>query len=366
MRILLLSAYDALSHQYWRQGLVSAFPEHDWTTLTLPPRYFSWRIRGNSLSWAFSKRDILEQPYDLIVATSMVDLTGLKGLVPALAQVPTLVYFHENQFAYPESGHAFKSVEPQMLNLYNALAADLVVFNSAFNRDTLLDGAARLLNKLPDQVPAGLIPAIEQKSEVIPVPLPQDVFCPAIVQPGPLQIIWNHRWEYDKGPELLKDALLAMLDAKLDFKLHVVGQQFRHTPEVFTEIHQLLNQQQRLGYWGHVESVQEYRALLQASDVVLSTALHDFQGIAVLEGVAAGCVPVVPNRLAYKELLNEAFRYGDQKEVDSMVTLLQQMARLKKSEQPLPCPDIQQLSWDAMKTRYAQALARASRDQSVL
>ncbi len=28
MKILLLSAYDALSHQYWRKGLVGAFPEY--------------------------------------------------------------------------------------------------------------------------------------------------------------------------------------------------------------------------------------------------------------------------------------------------------------------------------------------------
>ncbi len=361
MRILLLSAYDALSHRYWRQDLVNAFPEHDWTTLALPPRYFAWRIRGNSLSWAYSERETLEQPYDLIVATSMVDLTGLKGLVPTLAQTPALVYFHENQFAYPESGHAFKSVEPQILNLYNALAADLVVFNSAFNRDSLLAGAERLLKKLPDQVPAGLIPAIEQKSEVIPVPLPPEVFCSTTPQPGPLQLVWNHRWEYDKGPDLLKNAIGAMLETKLDFKLHVVGQQFRHTPEVFTEIHKLLNQHQRLGHWGHVESVQDYRALLQTSDAVLSTALHDFQGIAVLEGVAAGCVPVVPDRLAYKELFSEDFRYGEQQEVESMVELLQQLAGLKNSQQVLPCPDIHHLSWAAMKARYEHAITGASR-----
>ena len=43
MRILLLSAYDAESHRYWREGLVSRFPEHHWQVLRLPPRYFNWR-----------------------------------------------------------------------------------------------------------------------------------------------------------------------------------------------------------------------------------------------------------------------------------------------------------------------------------
>ncbi len=75
MRILLLSAYDAHSHRRWRQGLVDAFPDWQWTVLTLPPRNFLWRIRGNSLSWAFSERETLEQPYDLVIATSMTDLS---------------------------------------------------------------------------------------------------------------------------------------------------------------------------------------------------------------------------------------------------------------------------------------------------
>ncbi|WP_010322237.1 tRNA-queuosine alpha-mannosyltransferase domain-containing protein [Marinobacterium stanieri] len=361
MRILLLSAYDAMSHRYWRQGLVKAFPEHQWTVLSLPPRYFAWRIRGNSLSWAFNERATLEQPYDLIVATSMVDLTGLKGLVPALANIPTLVYFHENQFAYPESAHAVKSVEPQILNLYNALAADRVVFNSAFNRDTLLQGARKLLHKLPDQVPPNLVALIEQKTEVIPVPLPAEVFCPSKPSTDPLQLVWNHRWEYDKGPELLKAAVEQMLSNNLDFKLHLVGQQFRHTPKVFEDIKQLLEQHQKLGRWGHIESVQEYRALLQGSDAVLSTALHDFQGIAVLEGVAAGCTPVVPDRLAYRELFAAEYRYQEQDEASSLMHKLQHLEALKQAGQSLPCPNIEHLSWDALRPKYAKAFSKSIR-----
>ena len=98
MRILLLSAYDADSHVYWRKGLVEHLDEHEWTVLSLPGRYFSWRMRGNSLSWAFEQRELLSQAYDLVVATSMTDLSALRGFVPSLAQIPTLVYFHENQF----------------------------------------------------------------------------------------------------------------------------------------------------------------------------------------------------------------------------------------------------------------------------
>ena len=81
MRILLLSAYDAVSHRQWREGLVAALPEHNWTVLALPPRHFRWRIRGNSLSWGVGERSILKQSFDCLVATSMVDLASLKGLL---------------------------------------------------------------------------------------------------------------------------------------------------------------------------------------------------------------------------------------------------------------------------------------------
>ena len=127
MRILLLSAYDAHSHRRWRQGLVDAFPDWQWTVLTLPPRNFLWRIRGNSLSWAFAERETLLQPYDLLVATSMTDLAALKGMVPALAKVPAMVYCHENQFAYPDQ-RELQSMEPEFVSLYAVLAAERVLF----------------------------------------------------------------------------------------------------------------------------------------------------------------------------------------------------------------------------------------------
>ena len=147
MRVLLLSAYDAHSHRRWREGLVAAFPEWDWTVLTLPPRNFAWRIRGNSLSWAFAERRLLQQSYDLMVATSMTDLSSLRGLVPALTRLPTLVYCHENQFAYPEGRQQLGRVESMMVNLYTLLAGDRVVFNSVWNRDSCLDGIQGFLKR---------------------------------------------------------------------------------------------------------------------------------------------------------------------------------------------------------------------------
>lgn len=359
MRILLLSAYDAASHGYWHKALTAQFPSADWTVLTLPPRYFAWRLRGNSLSWAFGERQTLEQGYDLVIATSMTDLSALRGFVPALASTPTIVYFHENQFAYPESGKEYGSVEPKILNIYTALAADRVLFNTDYNRQTFLKGARALLKKLPDQVPAGVIDRIEQSSAVLPVPLPEPVFLPHQPQPGPLQLIWNHRWEFDKGPELLL-AMLAELDQRgIDIRLHMVGQQFRRMPAVFDQI--LADYPHLLGRSGFIDSVAEYRQLLQQAEIVLSTALHDFQGIAVLEAVAAGCIPLVPDRLAYPELFPADCLYRSGKgETEDLVARIATYAAAKAKAEMRSAPAIHNLGWERLRPDYANEMATVS------
>lgn len=368
MKILLLSAYDAQSHRYWRTQLVAHFPEHDWTVLTLPPRYFSWRARGNSLSWAYGERACLEQNYDLVVATSMCDVTGLKGLVPNLARLPWLVYFHENQFAYPRSGREFASVEPQILNLYNALAADTLLFNSDFNRQTLLEGAATLCRKLPDHVPADVITLIERKAQVLPVPLADELFVDSSARilsdrpnNAPLKLLWNHRWEFDKGPERLLaalkqlDSLCRQQGLAFGFELHIVGQQFRQTPEAFAQIKQQFAPY--IASWGYIEDEQAYRKVVQQADVVLSTALHDYQGIAVLEAVAAGAMPLVPDRLAYPELFDKQYLYksGEGEPMalaKRLLALRLQWKRGATSEKA----DIGSLRWSVLLGAYQKAL----------
>ena len=362
MRILLLSAYDAHSHSRWRRGLVAAFPEHDWTVLSLPPRNFSWRIRGNSLSWALAERDVLDQPRELLIATSMTDLSALKGMVPSLAAVPGLVFFHENQFAYPARPAARDCHEPKMVSLYAALAADRVLFNSEYNRQSFLQGVEAFLDTMPDAVPPGVVEHIAGSSGTLPVPLEADWFAAhgeTACKDEPFTVIWNHRWEYDKGPECLFAAMRKLQQSGADFRLHVVGQQFRRQPAVFAEMYPLLKA--HVGAWGTVESESGYRRLLQRSHVVLSTALHEFQGLALLEATACGCIPLAPDRLAYPEFVPAVFRYPSfpddpGRESDAIAGhLLALHARYQKGELPMP-PDVSSLSWTHLRQAYAKEM----------
>ena len=66
----------------------------------------------------------------------------------------------------------------------------------------------------------------------------------------------------------------------------------------------------RIVHWGRVEDRRDYAALLWAADIVVSTAIHEFFGVAVLEAVYCGCRPVLPGRLSYPELFPEEV-HGD-------------------------------------------------------
>lgn len=55
----------------------------------------------------------------------------------------------------------------------------------------------------------------------------------------------------------------------------------------------------------------DYYRLLGRSKVVFSSALQENFGFGVIEAVTLGCMPVVPDRLAYKEFYPKRFRYDN-------------------------------------------------------
>ncbi len=50
-----------------------------------------------------------------------------------------------------------------------------------------------------------------------------------------------------------------------------------------------------MAHFGYADEAQ-YAALLHRADVVVSTALHEFFGVAVVEAIYCGCFPMLPRR----------------------------------------------------------------------
>lgn len=359
MRCLILSAYHAPSHAYWARGLMAALPQWQWQLLSLPPRYFNWRIRGNALAVSAQLQAHLPAggavPWDLIVATSMTDICGLKALRPELAQTPVLLYFHENQFDYPANEVQRQRLEPAMMTLFSALAAQQLAFNSAYNRDSFLTGVHQLLAKLPDGVPPDTLESLRRKACVLPVPLDDGAFVERPQKASTPTFIWNHRWEHDKAPERLLAAIRLLLRETDNFRLHLVGQQFRQQPAVFAELESLLRGSGALGAWGYQASRTDYQALLNESHGVISTAQHDFQGLAVLEAVAAGACPLVPRRLAYPEWFgDQCYPPGDSPEAEARALAGAMLALINGGVEAVP--DLRYLGWSAQAGAYEQLL----------
>lgn len=313
-RYLFIEPYLNGSHRALAQALMQGVPGR-WTLLGLPGRFFRWRMRGGAAFLAEYAADILHEPWDALLCSSMLNLAELRGLVPQLAQVPAMVYFHENQLAYPAAGAADAGQSERDLflafsNLTSASAAKLVVFNSSYHRDEVIAAASVLLKRLPDAVPMGIVESLANKARVLPVPLMVDEADGLEREPrqGALRLVWNHRWSQDKDPEALFAALSELIGQGVDSEIAVLGKKSGQPPAVFKRAAELLGE--RLVHIGPVEDRREYWRWLFWADVCISTALQEYQGLAVAEAAWAGCRPLVPDALVYPQLYPPELRYA--------------------------------------------------------
>lgn len=331
LNILIIEPYNSGSHAAWAKGYQN-YSRHNVEILGMEGRYWKWRMHGGAVTLAKSFMEGDFKP-DLIFASDMLDLTTFLALTRSrTADIPTALYFHENQLSYPWSPDDRDVLNKRdshygFINYSSALAADKLFFNSHYHMESFLDEVWRLLKNFPDYNELDTVRAIRDKSNTLHLGLDLkrlDGHRPKNIQKGekPL-ILWNHRWEYDKNPADFFKALQILAERGIDFELAILGENFRKKPDEFEEARKILGD--RIIQFGYAEDFSSYAALLWEADIMPVTSNQDFFGGSVVEGIYCNNFPLLPKRLAYPEHIPEEFQeeffYDD---FDDLVNRLEQ------------------------------------------
>ncbi|RUA03760.1 MAG: DUF3524 domain-containing protein [Deltaproteobacteria bacterium] len=355
---LLIEPYYGGSHRAFIDGLQQHL-DFKFTLLSLPARKWKMRMQLAAL-WVCDKIISLAaegKQYDGMLCSTFIDIAVLRSqLFRAGIELPAAVYFHENQFSYPgqvsdPGQHQFTAI-----NFTSALTADYLAFNSRYNLDTFISGIRDYLKKAADMKLRHLVDTVIDKTSVLYPGIDFSAFDQVTASPGTNKkpvIIWNHRWEHDKNPHQFFTSLVNLSEKGLAFELIILGQRFKHQPDIFSWAQEKLKA--HIIHFGYAENRKEYANLLARGDIIVSTALHEFFGMAILEGVRSGCRPLVPDRLAYMELFPDAFRYPDGKFTRRLEQLIENFIPLGKKES---LQLTERFSWPAVAGAYMKWLGK--------
>ncbi|NXU88660.1 GTDC1 protein, partial [Xiphorhynchus elegans] len=409
MSVLLIEPFYGGSHKQLMDLLQEELQE-DCVLCTLPAKKWHWKARTSALY--FMQTVPTSSNYRILFASSVLNLAELAALRPDLGKLKKVLYFHENQLAYPVQKCKERDFQYGYNQVLSCLVADVVVFNSAFNMESFLTSIGKFMKLIPDHRPKDLEKIIRPKCQVLyfPVRFP-DVsrFMPehklahldkvigvkgkvdaygseslagqqksrAVMktsdvhresglcesQPGlgttqheglpspltapvrptqtdtsestnpcqeedkqrltfnlsnilsgqdyqqrPLHIAWPHRWEHDKDPDTFFEVLMKLKEEDLPFHVSVLGETFSEIPDIFSEAKKVLGSS--VLHWGYLPSKDDYFRALCMADVVISTAKHEFFGVAMIEAVHCGCYPLCPKALVYPEIFPAEYLYS--------------------------------------------------------
>lgn len=368
MHILALEPWYGGSHGNFLDGLVE-HSAHTFTTVTMAARFWKWRMHGGAVTLARkAEQELGERQPDLIFASSMVNLPAFLALTRRrFADVPVVLYFHENQLTYPLREGQERDFTYAYINYLSALAADRLLFNSQFHVDSFLQALPTLLRAFPDYTHLQTVAEIRAKCDVLHLGMdleghdryaedyPAHPWGPG--QPPPI-VLWNQRWEYDKNPEAFFRLMNRLDDVGAKFRLILAGKHFEEQPREFDRAFE--RYAERILHYGYAENFEEYSRLLHRADLIVSTAEHEFFGIAVQEAIYCGCHPLLPSRLSYPELIPEALHrpllhapilYDDEDDLFHSMKAI-----LEGDERPLPVSTLRdiprRLDWRTHAAHY--------------
>ncbi len=272
-----------------------------------------------------------------------------------------VLYFHENQIMYPSQ----QGTDPGFgfINWTSALVADAIWFNSEFHRAGFLDHLPDLLTRFPDGPHDPHSGRISQKSRVMPIGVDLEPFAPRHRASGVPLVLWNHRWEHDKRPSRFSRAIDQLAAEGVEFEVAILGQEPIGGDPARDDLEHRLGE--RLMWSGFADRA-TYEDIVGSADVVVSAADHEFFGIAIVEAVAAGACPVLPDGLSYPELippqLHSAALYPPGGLVERLRMRLTDLESARAVGR-LASDSVQRFDWAVVAPGYDREIERVVRQQ---
>jgi len=347
--ILVLEPWYQGSHRSWVDGwrsnsrhtidIVDGFDSGWRRSLVTAPTRFAEAINET------------RQPVDALVASTPIDLATVFGLVHrSIRRPPTLLYMHESQIGYPpgpKGGQPYRA----MINDWNAIAsADRIAVATQFHADLLVEQ----MPDFADGLVRGSGPKIKSilnGVHVLPVGIDTSGLRPITVG-GPIRVLWNHRWSHDKNPGEFVHAVTVLAAEGHEFALYALGEVEHGGEKAYSRLTSHLADRVLLS--GR-QTYDIYRQVLCRSDVVISTAQHEFFGLAVAEAISAGARPLLPDRLAYPEILPDGlssqFLYRGSLEDSLRSTLAQPRDEVHRYRQET-MEYVSKFSWPTVAPKY--------------
>ncbi|HKI48006.1 MAG TPA: DUF3524 domain-containing protein [Desulfobacteria bacterium] len=356
MKFLFLEPFFGGSHQYFAEGL-AAHSSHQIDLVTLPARFWKWRMRGAALY--FLKNIPPIEDYDGLITSDLMSLSDFRSLMGEGCP-PALVYFHESQITYPLAPGEAMDVHFGFTDITTALAANRILFNSHTHFEAFFSKLPGFLKMMPDFRPTWLMDEIRSRAGVLYPGCDMDGFQDSVspVRSKPPLVIWNHRWEFDKNPKDFFSALDEMIKRGFDFRLALLGENFQNCPKEFIAARKRYGK--RIVHYGYEPARSAYEAWLKEGTVVISTARQENFGISMVEAISAGCIPLLPHRLSYPEIIPQSFRddflYSDQGELVEKLARCLSRTFVSEGKMEKLSKEMERFSWQTMIPHYDEEL----------
>lgn len=358
LNYLFIETFCQGSHSLFVSGL-SKHSSHHIDIISMPGENWRWRMLGAALHIVDNIPPL--EKYDGIIITDLFNLSDFKALVGAQCP-PVLAYFHENQITYPQPPGDKGAFQLGIINITTALVADMVVFNSKMHQEAFLKAIPGFLKRGRDFGPKGVAGKIRAKSDVLypGITLQMDKNIDVTKQTDPHLIVWNHRWSFDKNYEMFFNVLDELNNMGLDFNLAVMGENFGMIPEQFKSAEKLYKD--KILQFGYEPIRTEYEKWLRKGTIVISTAMQENFGMSVIEAIIMGCIPLLPDRLSYPEILpkefQEYFLYKNRHDlIDKLFRITSDYKRFEEIQSRL-AQKMRSFLWQNVVGRYDKVLKR--------